>query len=132
QPGRRAPRSGRRPAIPGATSAPLDQFMVTHPDYLFGTPPEHARVNPDNPFILANHLKCAAFELPLVADEPFGRTDVRKLAAALEDEGLLHRAGERDHWASETYPADHISLRTVTTDNFVVIDTSHRDAQQTK
>src|SRR5436190_6851620 len=131
-----AGRAGRRPgpsaAILVATSAPLDQFMVTHPDYLFGTPPEHARVNPDNPFILANHLKCAAFELPLVADEPFGRTDVRKLAAALEDEGLLHRAGERYHWASETYPADHISLRTVTTDNFVVIDTTHRDAQQTK
>src|SRR5207253_1588126 len=60
------------------------------------------------------------------------QTDVRKLAAALEDEGLLHRAGERYHWASETYPADHISLRTVTTDNFVVIDTTHRDEQQTK
>src|SRR5437899_2164365 len=132
QAGRAGRRSGPSAAILVATSAPLDQFMVTHPDYLFGTPPEHARVNPDNPFILANHLKCAAFELPLVADDPFGQTDVRKLAAALEDEGLLHRAGERYHWASETYPADHISLRTVTTDNFVVIDTTHRDEQQTK
>src|SRR2546427_4070397 len=132
QAGRAGRRTGPSAAILVATSAPMDQYLVTHPDYLFGTPPEHARVNPDNPFILANHLKCAAFELPLVADEPFGRTDVRKLAAALEDEGLLHRAGERYHWASETYPADHISLRTVTTDNFVVIDTTHRDAQQTK
>src|SRR5205085_1310697 len=86
QAGRAGRRSGPSAAILVATSAPLDQFMVTHPDYLFGTPPEHARVNPDNPFILANHLKCAAFELPLVADEPFGQTDVRKLAAALEDE----------------------------------------------
>jgi len=132
QAGRAGRRSGASAAILVATSAPLDQFMVTHPDYLFGTPPEHARVNPDNPFILANHLKCAAFELPLVADEPFGQTDVRKLAAALEDEGVLHRAGERYHWASETYPADHISLRTVTTDNFVVVDTTFRDEQQTK
>ena len=132
QAGRAGRRSGPSAAILIATSAPLDQFMVTHPDYLFGTPPEHARVNPDNPFILANHLKCAAFELPLVADEPFGGTDVRKLAAALEDEGALHRAGERYHWASETYPADHISLRTVTTDNFVVIDTTARDAAYTK
>ena len=48
----------------GGHSAPLDQFIVTHPDYLFGAPPEHARINPDNPFILVNHLKCAAFELP--------------------------------------------------------------------
>src|SRR5919108_25557 len=132
QAGRAGRRAGQSAAVFVATSAPLDQFMVTHPDYLFGTPPEHARVNPDNPFILANHLKCAAFELPLVADEPFGGTDVRKLAAALEDEGLLHRAGGRWHWASETYPADHVSLRTVTTDNFVVIDTTARDEKQTK
>ena len=45
---------------------------------------------------------------------------------------MLHRAGRRWHWASETYPADHISLRTVTTDNFLVIDTTARDEKQTK
>ena len=132
QAGRAGRRSGPSAAILVATSAPLDQFMVTHPDYLFGTPPEHARINPDNPFILVNHLKCAAFELPLAEDETFGDVDVRKELAALEDEGLLHRAGTRYHWASETYPADHISLRTITTDNFVVIDTTYRDEKQTK
>jgi DEAD/DEAH box helicase domain-containing protein len=131
-----AGRAGRRAdssvAILVAASAPLDQFMVTHPDYLFGTPPEHARINPDNPFILVNHLKCAAFELPIIEDERFGDRDVRQELAALEDEGVLHRAGRRYHWASETYPADHVSLRTVTTDNFVVIDTTFRDDSQTK
>jgi DEAD/DEAH box helicase domain-containing protein len=132
QAGRAGRRAGSSAAILVATSAPLDQFMVTHPDYLFGTPPEHARVNPDNPFILVNHLKCAAFELPIGEDENFGGLDVRRELAALEDEGLLHRAGPRYHWASETYPADHISLRTVTTDNFVVIDTTFRDEKQTK
>ena len=132
QAGRAGRRAGPSAAILVATSAPLDQFMVTHPDYLFGTPPEHARINPDNPFILVNHLKCGAFELPFEADERFGEADVRKLLAALEDEGVLHRAGERYHWASETYPADHISLRTVTTDNFLVIDTTARDQTQTK
>src|SRR5213593_3066142 len=65
QAGRAGRRSDRSAAIFVATSAPLDQFMVTHPEYLFGTPPDHARVNPDNPFILVNHLKCAAFELPV-------------------------------------------------------------------
>jgi DEAD/DEAH box helicase domain-containing protein len=140
QAGRAGRRTGPSAAILVATSAPLDQFMVSHPDYLFGTPPEHARVNPDNPFILVNHLKCAAFELPIgpSADsgsgemEKFGDVDVRRELAALEDEGLLHRAGPRYHWASETYPADHVSLRTITTDNFVVIDTTHRDEKQTK
>ena len=132
QAGRAGRRTGPSAAILVATSAPLDQFMVTHPDYLFGTPPEHARINPDNPFILVNHLKCAAFELPIGEEETFGGLDVRRELAALEDEGLLHRAGPRYHWASETYPADHISLRTVTTDNFVVIDTTYRDEKQTK
>src|SRR2546428_1945565 len=132
QAGRPGRRSGPSAAILVATSAPLDQFMVTHPDYLFGTPPEHARVNPDNPFILANHLKCAAFELPFEAAGQFGGVDVRQHLAALDDEGVLHRAGLRWHWASETYPADHVSLRTGTTDNFLIIDTTARDDRQTK
>src|SRR5216117_3215090 len=138
QAGRAGRRSGSSAAIFVATSAPLDQFMVTHPDYLFGTPPEHARVNADNPFILVNHLKCAAFELPIGPGaagegvETFGDADVRRLLAALEDEGVLHHAGSRWHWAAETYPADHISLRTVTSDNFLVIDTTARDETQTK
>src|SRR5262250_1118513 len=132
QAGRAGRRSGRSGAILVATSAPLDQFMVTHPEYLFGTPPEHARVNPNNPFILVNHLKCAAFELPIGDDERFGELDVRRFLAALDDEGVLHHTGSRWYWAAETYPADHVSLRTVTTDNFVVIDTTARDEKQVK
>ena len=132
QAGRAGRRSGRSAAVFVATSAPLDQFMVTHPEYLFGTPPEHARVNPNNPFILVSHLKCAAFELPIGDDERFGELDVRRFLAALEDEDVLHHAGRHWHWAAETYPADHTSLRTVTTDNFLVIDTTARDEKQTK
>jgi DEAD/DEAH box helicase domain-containing protein len=132
QAGRAGRRSEPSAAILVASSAPLDQFMMSHPDYLFGASPEHARVNPDNPFILVNHLKCAAFELPFQDGEPFGARDVKQELAALEDEGVLHRAGSRWHWANETYPADHISLRTVTTDNFLVIDTTARDEKQTK
>ncbi len=132
QAGRAGRRSGSSAAIFVATSAPLDQFMATHPEYLFGAPPEHARVNPDNPFILVSHLKCAAFELPIADDETFGELDVRRFLAALEDEGVLHHAGSRWHWASETYPADHTSLRTVTSDNFLVVDTTARDEKQAK
>ncbi len=131
QAGRAGRRSGQSAAVLVATSAPMDQYLVAHPDYLFGASPEHARVNPENPFILVNHLKCGAFELPFEAGEPFGG-EVSAHLAALEEAGLLHRAGDRYHWTSETYPADHISLRTVTSDNFLVIDTTARDAAQTK
>jgi len=125
QAGRAGRRSGESAAVMVATSSPMDQYLAAHPDYLFGASPEHARINPENPFILINHVKCAAFELPIGAEEAFGG-DVS------EDEGVLHRAGEHFHWSSETYPADHISLRTVTSDNFLVIDTTARDAAQVK
>src|SRR4029077_20078007 len=74
----------------------------------------------------------APLERPIEPDGASVYLDVRRELAALEDEGLLHRAGGRWHWASETYPADHVSLRTVTTDNFVVLDTTARDDKQTK
>jgi DEAD/DEAH box helicase domain-containing protein len=131
QAGRAGRRQGLSLAVLVATSSPMDQYLAAHPDYLFGAPPEHARINPENPFVLVNHLKCAAFELPFAASEPFGGEVAAELRG-LEEEGLLHRAGDRLHWTSETYPADHISLRTVTSDNFVVIDTTARDAAQTK
>jgi DEAD/DEAH box helicase domain-containing protein len=126
-----AGRAGRRSALSAAvlvaSSAPLDQFMVTHPDYFFGASPEHGLVNPDNPYILVNHLKCAAFELPFDQDEAFGERDVGDYLRLLAEEGLLHAAGGRWHWTSESYPADHLSLRAVGSDNFVVVDTTHQE-----
>src|SRR5207248_6789770 len=102
--------------------APLDQYMVRHPDYFFGRTPEHAFIQPDNLEILVNHLKCAAFELPIAPDEKFGDVDLPDLCARLAETGFLHLAGENYHWTHEAYPADTISLRSVTSDNFVIID----------
>ncbi|MEZ5354288.1 MAG: DEAD/DEAH box helicase [Bryobacteraceae bacterium] len=122
----RAGRAGRRQttslAVMVASSAPLDQFIVEHPDYFFERPPEQAQINPDNAEILLSHLKCAAFELPLRDGESFGRYPVASLAPVLEELHLLHRSGDAWHWTSDTYPADAISLRSVSSDNFVVID----------
>jgi len=122
----RAGRAGRRTgsacAVLVASSAPLDQFIVRHPDYFFGNTPEHAFIQPDNLEILVNHLKCAAFELPIAPGDKFGGVDVRHLCARLEEAGYLHRAGENYHWTQEAYPADTISLRSVTSDNFIIVD----------
>jgi DEAD/DEAH box helicase domain-containing protein len=105
-----------------ASSAPLDQFMVRNPDYFFGSTPEHAFIQPDNLEILVNHLKCAAFELPIAPEEHFGEVDVPDLCARLSDAGFLHQAGGHFHWTHEAYPADTVSLRSVTSDNFLIID----------
>ena len=123
----RAGRAGRRQtsslAVLVASSAPLDQYIVEHPEYFFDRSPEHAYINPDNLEILLNHLKCAAFELPIRDGEKFGPHDTAELCRFLdEDLHLLHHSGDCWHWTSDTYPADAVSLRAVTSDNFVVID----------
>jgi DEAD/DEAH box helicase domain-containing protein len=123
--GRAGRRSGSSCAVLVASSAPIDQFIVQHPDYFFGRSPEHAFVQPDNLEILVNHLKCAAFELPIAANESFGGVDVPELCERLAEAGFLHRTGEHWHWTQEAYPADAVSLRSVTSDNFVIVDTTH-------
>jgi DEAD/DEAH box helicase domain-containing protein len=120
--GRAGRRSGSSCAVMVASSAPLDQFMVRNPDYFFGRTPEHAFIQPDNLEILVNHLKCAAFELPIAPEERFGDVDVPDLCARLAEAGYLHQAGDHYHWTHEAYPADTVSLRSVTSDNFVIID----------
>src|SRR6202166_4005966 len=120
--GRAGRRSGSSCAVLVASSAPLDQFIVRHPDYFFGNTPEHAFIQPDNLEILINHLKCAAFELPIAPGENFGEVDLPDLCARLAEAGYLHLAGENYHWTNEAYPADTISLRSVTSDNFIIID----------
>ena len=110
-----------------ASSAPLDQFIVQHPDYFFGSSPEHAHIQPDNLEILINHLKCAAFELPISPDEQFGNVDLSQFCEQLGEAGFLHQSGGNWHWIDEACPADTISLRSVTSDNFVIIDTAGED-----
>src|SRR6201999_843827 len=122
----RAGRAGRRNtgslAIMVASSAPVDQYVVEHPEYLFERSPEHAYVNADNLEILLNHLKCAVFELPMRTDERFGPHDIGELCAFLAESGLLHVSANSWHWTSDSYPADAVSLRSVSSDNFVVVD----------
>ncbi len=123
----RAGRAGRRQtaslAVMVASSAPLDQYVVEHPEYFFDRSPEHAHINADNLEILISHLKCAAFELPIRDGEKFGPHDPTELCRFLgEEAGLLHHSSGCWHWTSDTYPADAVSLRAVSSDNFVVVD----------
>src|SRR5579859_2864903 len=120
--GRAGRRSGSSCAVMVASSAPLDQYIVKHPDYFFGNTPEHAFIQPDNLEILVNHLKCAAFELPIEITEKMGDAELSEILPKLAEAGYLHRAGDFYHWTQEAYPADTVSLRSVTSDNFVIVD----------
>ena len=127
--GRAGRRSGTSAAVMVASSAPLDQFVVRNPSYFFDASPEHALVNPDNLQILLDHVKCAAFELPMSGDETFGPHPVNDVLAALSEHGFVHRLEGEDgtatwQWTSESYPADAVSLRSISSDNFVIVDTT--------
>ncbi len=120
--GRAGRRTGRSAAVLVASSAPIDQFVIRHPEYFFGASPEHALVNPDNLHILLDHVKCAAFELPFTADEEYGTLNVQEILTVLSEDGFVHPVDGRWQWTQESYPADAVSLRSVTSDNFVVVD----------
>ncbi len=122
--GRAGRRSTRSAAIMVASSGPIDQFIVQHPDYFFEGSPEHALINPDNLQILLDHIKCAAFELPFATDEQFGQEDLQAVLGLLREEGFVDLVEDSWHWMHESYPADAVSLRSVSSDNFVVVDVS--------
>jgi DEAD/DEAH box helicase domain-containing protein len=122
--GRAGRRNGRSAAVMVASSAPLDQFVVRNPSYFFDASPERALIDPDNLHILVDHIKCAAFELPFGPADTFGRPDVQEILGILSEQGLVHRADQDASWmwTNESYPADAVSLRSVSSDNFVIVD----------
>ena len=95
---------------------------MRNPEFFRGASPEHARIAPDQLLILMDHVRCAAFELPFSADESFGKENLVEMLTYLEEQGVLHREGERWHWIADSYPANSVSLRSVADGNFVVID----------
>jgi len=125
--GERADASDISVAILVAGGSPLEQYIVTHPDYFFGRSPENARINPDNLLIRLAHLRCAAFELPFAEGEEFGGTgvdpeapDTREMLAFLQEEGVVHRSADRWFWLADAYPAQAVSLRTAGSERVVI------------
>ncbi|MEX2226071.1 MAG: Zn-binding domain-containing protein [Dehalococcoidia bacterium] len=121
QMGRAGRRSGLAFSVIVASSSPLNQYVATHPEYLFEASPEAGLVDPDNLLVRISHIKCAAFEVPFEEGEEFG-ADTTELLELLADEGVLVKAGGRYHWMAEVFPAESVSLRSAAIDNFVVIE----------
>ena len=123
-----AGRAGRKTdlsaAILVASSSPLDQFIVNHPEYFFGKSPEEGIVDPDNLSILVSHLKCAVFELPVEQTEVFGAAPTSRVLDFLETEKLVKKSADKYHYTSDIYPATEVSLRSASPENFVIMDES--------
>src|SRR2546421_424142 len=120
--GRAGRRRGAAAAVYVASSSPLDQYLVNHPEYFLGRAPEQGLIDPDNPLILSAHLQAATFELPLSNGEPFGQAPVAELLRILEEDGAVHQAGDTWHWSADAFPAEGVSLRSANADNVVIVD----------
>lgn len=124
-----AGRAGRRHSeslvIMVASSSPLDQYIIEHPDYFFTKSPETARINPDNLIILIDHIKCAAYELPFKKDERFGAFETEEVLEYLVEERVLYQRGDKWYWMNDSFPAHNISLRSASQENIVIIDQSN-------
>ena len=125
QMGRAGRRSGTSLSALVCSSAPIDQFLAAHPEYLFDSSPEHGLINPDNLYVLMNHLRASSFELPVPATERFGIAETPALLDVLEEDGYLRRAeDDRYYWSHENFPASSFSLRSGAPENVVVVDTT--------
>lgn len=123
QAGRAGRRSNESLMILVASSNPLDQYIIGHPDYFFGQSPEQAFINPDNLYILLNHLKCAAYELPFQENEKFGNVEeTDELLHYLADQSILRLVSGRWYWMAEEFPQAGVNLRSASDQNFLIVD----------
>ena len=123
--GRAGRRAGTSVAVLIASAAPVDQYVVHHPEFLLEGTPEEARADPDNLHVLLAHLRAAVFELPFEPGEVFGPAPADDLLAFLSEERHVRQASDgRWYWSSENFPASEISLRTAAPENVVIIDTT--------
>ncbi|MEK4717062.1 DEAD/DEAH box helicase [Priestia sp. FSL W8-0524] len=124
QAGRAGRRHGEAVIVMVASSSPLDQYMIQHPDYFFSRNPETARINPDNLVILVDHLKCASYELPFKQGETFDGVEIEDVLEFLQEERVIHFSGDKWYWMNDSFPAHNISLRSASQENVVIIDQS--------
>ncbi len=107
----------------------VDQYLMRHPDYFFGRSPEAAVIDPHNPYILAQQLACAAYELPLsAADAKAFGPQMPDILAALEEAGETRTIDGRAYWANTEFPAAKVNLRTISDNTYTIMDSGERNA----
>jgi len=122
-----AGRAGRRQdeslAVFVAYDDAIDQYLMRHPDFVFGRPLEQAIIDPQNPRILASQLACAGFELPLARDdlEQFGDVAPHVVQLFIE-EGKLRYTADKYYWASSETPAIQTSIRHISNATYAIVD----------
>jgi len=123
QAGRAGRRQGESLAVLVAADDPLDQYLVRHPEFLFGSPCEEAVIDLENRRILGDHLVCAAYEFPLrEEDEEYFGPAMHEVLEGLAREGRLKKKGERWYFAGPGSPAQDVNLRSASGKLISIVD----------
>jgi DEAD/DEAH box helicase domain-containing protein len=104
-----------------AKESPVDQYMMRHPEFLFGAPLEKAWLNANNPYILLQHLPCAAWEHPLSESEAgYDPTTYQAGIEILKQNQSLLPWQNAYRYALQDYPAKGVNLRGMTDYNIEI------------
>ncbi len=105
-----------------AFEGPRDQYLLDHPDELFGRPHEQAVVDLTNANILKGHLLCAATEMPLQPDDSeFFGPAMDTAIDALADDGLLVKTAVGHVFHGTFRAVDQVSLTGIDSETFEIV-----------
>jgi DEAD/DEAH box helicase domain-containing protein len=118
----RAGRRGSGVAVLVASEDGLDQFFMREPDKLLGRRVEAALLDHANPRVLAGHVRSAAYEAPISADDAQTLGPEALELAATDPE--LRRTPAGYVWAGRDHPSARIALRSAEPDSVSIVDES--------
>ncbi len=123
QAGRSGRRGDRSLSILIGSENPIDQYLMRHPEALFGKDFEHALISPTNPHILKPHLLCAAWEFPITDADSKYFGGFAALKEELQKEGLLRIRGKRWYVVpTVNYPSQEVNIRSSSSINYSLVD----------
>lgn len=93
----------------------LDQYFMNNPNQFFDRSVEDAVVDPENRYILKQHLVCAARELPLSRDDcEYSNAILQDIIQELVSEGELLESAEGEIWfAARNRPHRSVNIRSI-------------------
>jgi len=102
---------------------PVNQYVMSNPEYLFGRPIEQAIIDPDNPFVVTGHLRCAAHEMALPdAETPLFGPHAEMALGILQDNLKVRHIGGCWYHTAKELPQHEISLRSASNANVTIED----------
>lgn len=103
--------------------SPLDQYIISHPETVFGKTTENAVIDLENPQIIVGQLLCAAAELPITLnDKPYFGENIEEYLNQLSNCGLLEKTDRGWVYVNTVRASELVSLDSIFSSEFKVVD----------